>query len=47
MNFVKAYNKGDVVTLNDVAEIKVSPTYKKIFSRILNSVLEIEFFINA
>ena len=31
MNCVKSYNKGGIVTLNDGAEIEVSPTYKEDF----------------
>lgn len=31
MNCVKSYNKGGIVTLNDGAEIEVSPTYKEEF----------------
>ncbi|KIC02267.1 response regulator [Flavobacterium sp. JRM] len=31
MNCVKAYNKGGIITLNDGAEIEVSPTYKEDF----------------
>jgi two-component system, LytTR family, response regulator len=31
LNCVKAYNKGGVITLNDGAEIEVSPTYKEDF----------------
>ena len=31
LNFVKAYNKGGVITLNDGEEIEVSPTYKEDF----------------
>ena len=33
MNCVKSYNKGGIVTLNDGAEIEVSPTYKEDFLR--------------
>lgn len=33
MNCVKSYNKGGIVTLNDGAEIEVSPTYKEEFLR--------------
>jgi len=31
MNCVKSYNKGGIITLNDGAEIEVSPTYKEEF----------------
>jgi two-component system, LytTR family, response regulator len=31
LNCVKSYNKGGVITLNDGAEIEVSPTYKEDF----------------
>ncbi|MBF7093367.1 response regulator transcription factor [Flavobacterium sp. ALJ2] len=31
MNCVKSYNKGGIITLNDGAEIEVSPTYKEDF----------------
>ncbi|WP_409417683.1 LytR/AlgR family response regulator transcription factor [Flavobacterium sp. PS2] len=31
INCVKAYNKGGIITLNDGAEIEVSPTYKEDF----------------
>lgn len=33
INCVKAYNKGGIITLNDGAEIEVSPTYKEEFLR--------------
>ncbi|OXA94859.1 LytR/AlgR family response regulator transcription factor [Flavobacterium hercynium] len=33
VNCVKSYNKGGIVTLNDGAEIEVSPTYKEEFLR--------------
>ncbi|PAM95904.1 DNA-binding response regulator [Flavobacterium sp. IR1] len=33
MTCVKSYNKGGIVTLNDGAEIEVSPTYKEEFLR--------------
>jgi len=33
MNCVKSYNKGGIITLNDGAEIEVSPTYKEEFLR--------------
>ncbi|PZX95458.1 DNA-binding response regulator [Flavobacterium aquariorum] len=33
LNCVKSYNKGGIVTLNDGAEIEVSPTYKEEFLR--------------
>ncbi|MFB9109526.1 LytR/AlgR family response regulator transcription factor [Flavobacterium gyeonganense] len=31
MNYVKSYNKGGIITLNDGSEIEVSPTYKDDF----------------
>lgn len=31
MTFVKSYNKGGYLTLNDASEIEVSPTYKEAF----------------
>ncbi len=31
LNFVKSYNKGGFLTLNDLSEIEVSPTYKDDF----------------
>jgi two-component system LytT family response regulator len=33
LNCVKSYNKGGIITLNDAAEIEVSPTYKEDFLR--------------
>jgi two-component system LytT family response regulator len=33
LNCVKSYNKGGIITLNDGAEIEVSPTYKEDFLR--------------
>jgi two-component system LytT family response regulator len=33
LNCVKSYNKGGIITLNDGAEIEVSPTYKEEFLR--------------
>jgi two-component system LytT family response regulator len=31
LNFVKLYNKGGFITLEDGAEIEISPTYKEDF----------------
>ena len=33
VNFVKSYNKGGYIMLNDGAEIEISPTYKEEFLR--------------
>lgn len=33
INYVKSYNKGGYVVLNDAAEIEISPTYKEQFLR--------------
>ena len=39
LNCVKSYNKGVIITLNDVIEIEVSPTHKEDFLKNLSEAL--------